>query len=215
MRPSHRQQSGSGCATLGPMPDLGPRFRDALWFAADRHNDQLRKGSNIPYVAHLLGTCAIALEAGADEDEAIAALLHDTLEDGKATYNELSARYGERVANIVRECSDSEQDPSANTENGPGRRERKEKYIADLPTHSASGILVSNADKIHNATAILRDYLEIGEALWGRFSDESDPLWYYPELVKTYRKVGSPLAEQLTRIVDQLVEAVETDRQGH
>lgn len=188
------------------MPRLSSRFNAALVFAAERHNDQLRKGTDIPYVSHLLGTCAVALEAGADEDEAIAALLHDTLEDGKATYDELVDLFGSRVAEIVRECSDTEAEPK------PPWRERKKAYIAGIAIHSASGNLVSNADKIHNATAILRDYREHGEALWARFKPDSDQLWYYTQLVAAYRAVDSPLAEQLAIIVDDLVAAVDADR---
>jgi (p)ppGpp synthase/HD superfamily hydrolase len=185
---------------------LGTRFADAMVFAADRHGDQSRKGTQVPYVSHLLGTCAIALEAGADEDEAIAALLHDTLEDGKAGYEELVDRFGRRVADIVRECSDSEVLPK------PPWRERKQAYLASIPHHSRSGMLVSNADKLHNAKTILSDYLRHGEEVWQRFDPASDQLSYYNALADAFARAGSPLADELSRVVDELNRVVAAHR---
>ena len=138
------------------MPDLTDRFVKALAFATERHGEQRRKGTEVPYVSHLLGTCALVLEAGGDEDEAIAALLHDTLEDQVATFDEVADVFGERVAGIVRECSDSEEDPK------PSWKERKAAYLEALPHHSRSAILVSNADKLHNLRTIVADYRQIG-----------------------------------------------------
>ncbi len=182
------------------MVELTSRFNGALEFAAVRHAGELRKGTEIPYVAHLLGTASIALEYGANEDEAIAALLHDAVEDGKATLAEIRARFGDAVADIVAGCSDTDVRPK------PPWRERKEAYIAHLRNASASVRLVSAADKLHNARAILRDYREMGEALWERFNGGRDgTLWYYRALVNAFRAAGtSRLVEELDRVVSEL-----------
>jgi GTP pyrophosphokinase len=186
------------------MTFLTARFDEAFNFARKRYNDQVRKGTDIPYLAHLMSTAALVLEAGGDEDQAIASLLHDTLEDRqhtKVTYEELLKQFGERVANIVRDCSDSEPEPGAEKE---AWRPRKECYIADLRNHSPDSLLVSNADKLHNARAILADYRIHGEKLWSRFDPDSDQLWYYRSLVGVFREVDSPLAAELDRVVTEL-----------
>ena len=154
------------------MTHLSDRFDKALVFANQRHHDQRRKGTEVSYVSHLLGTCALVLEAGGDEDEAIAGLLHDTLEDQVATYDEIAEEFGEKVAGIVRECSDSEEDPK------PSWKKRKAAYLEALPHHSRSAILVSNADKLHNLRTIVADYRQIGEQLWERFNPDSEPVRY-------------------------------------
>lgn len=183
------------------MTDLTDRFNEGLAFATDRHRHQVRKGTTIPYISHLLGTCALVLEAGGDEDEAIAALLHDALEDGVADFDEIASRFGTRVAQIVRECSDTEQDPK------PPWRARKQGYIDALQTHSASAILVSNADKLHNLRTIVDDYREIGEELWERFNPDSDQVWYYTALAAEFTALDSPLADELTATLKELERA--------
>ena len=181
---------------------LSPRFEEALVYATRLHNGQYRKGTSVPYVAHLLSTAGIALEYGADEDEAIAALLHDAVEDqgGAATLEEIRRRFGDRVAEIVAGCSDSDTIPK------PPWQERKEAYIAHLRTASASVRRVSAADKLHNARAILRDYRLIGEALWDRFAGGKEgTLWYYRALVEAFQEAGTtPLVEELDRVVSEL-----------
>ena len=186
---------------------LTSRFNDAFEFAAVRHAGHVRKGTNIPYIAHLLGVASIALEYGANEDEAIAALLHDAVEDQKATLQEIRDRFGAAVAGIVAGCSDTDVEPK------PDWRPRKEAYVAHIPTASPSVQLVSAADKLHNARAILRDYRDVGEALWGRFNGGRDgTLWYYRALVEAFRAAGSmPLVEELDRVVSEL-EAVTSGR---
>lgn len=181
------------------MSALTDRFTKALAFATERHRDQRRKGTEIPYVSHLLGTCALALEAGADEDQAIAALLHDTLEDDAATFTELTELFGERVARIVRDCSDTEQRPK------PPWRQRKERYIADLANHGDDSLLVSAADKLHNLRTIVSDYRKLGEDLWARFNPEADQVWYYSQLVALYRQRQSPLADELEATLGELL----------
>ena len=180
------------------MTDLTDRFVTALAFATRRHGEQRRKGTEIPYVSHLLGTCALVLEAGGDEDEAISGLLHDALEDQVASFDEIAKRFGERVAGIVRESSDTEQDPK------PPWQERKVAYLEALPHHSRSAILVSNADKVHNLRTIVADYRQVGEQLWERFDPESDQVWYYSALAGVFTDLGSPLADELLASLEEL-----------
>ena len=180
------------------MIDLTDRFVAALVFATERHGEQRRKGTEIPYVSHLLGTCALVLEAGGDEDEAIAGLLHDTLEDQVATFDEIAEEFGERVAGIVRECSDTQEYPK------PPWRERKTAYLDALAHHSQSAVLVSNADKLHNLRTIVSDYRQVGEELWERFNPESDQAWYYSALAGAFTSLGSPLADELLGVLEEL-----------
>jgi (p)ppGpp synthase/HD superfamily hydrolase len=181
---------------------LSSRFEEALVYAARLHADQQRKGSGVPYVAHLLGVASIALENGAGEDEAIAALLHDAIEDqgGAATREEIRRRFGEVVVAIVDGCTDSDTQPK------PPWRQRKEAYLAHLRTAGASVRLVSASDKLHNARAILWDYRLEGEALWRRFKGGREgSLWYYRSLIAVYRQAGStPLVEELDRVVSEI-----------
>ena len=173
--------------------------------AARLHADQSRKGTDIPYLAHLLGVCGIALEYGASEDEAIAALLHDAAEDqgGMATVGRIRDRFGDKVADIVVECTDSFDDPP------PPWRKRKEGYLASIPNETASARLVSLADKLHNAAAILRDYGQHGEALWGRVAGGRDGIvWYYRDLADAFSDLEpSPLSDRLEVVVYELERA--------
>jgi len=180
-------------------PVLSRRFEDALVYAAQLHRDQLRKGTNIPYIAHLLAVTSIAVEHGADEDEAIGALLHDAAEDqgGMATLATIRERFGARIADIVEGCTDAVTIPK------PPWRQRKEAYVAHLPMASASVRLVSASDKLHNARSILSDLYRDGEKTWARFNgDKEGTLWYYRALVNAFRTVcSSPLVEELDRVV--------------
>jgi (p)ppGpp synthase/HD superfamily hydrolase len=186
---------------------LSERFTDALQFAAERHTGHVRKGTDIPYVAHLLAVAGIALEYGADEDEAIGALLHDAVEDGKATVSEILDRFGIAVAMIVAGCSDTDVTPK------PPWHPRKEAYIAYIAMASPSVQLVSAADKLHNARAILRDYRDVGEALWERFTGGREgTLWYYRALSDAFRVADSPLADELDRVVSELEQLTGTTR---
>src|SRR5581483_11417276 len=144
---------------------LDDRFMRAAAKAAEVHRDQMRKGTEIPYFAHLLAVCALVLQDGGTEDEAIAALLHDAAEDqgGEAMLGEIEAEFGSDVSEIVAECSDTFESPK------PPWRARKERYIAHLPQASRSALRVSVADKLDNARAILIDYRCLGEDLWARF----------------------------------------------
>ncbi|OPY08320.1 MAG: GTP pyrophosphokinase [Syntrophaceae bacterium PtaB.Bin038] len=181
---------------------LSARFDEALAYAHEAHRDQLRKGTKIPYISHLMAVAGLVLENGGDEDTAIAALLHDTIEDGggDAARQEIRRRFGRRVADIVDECTDAEVIPK------PPWRERKERYIAHLRHASPQARLVSAADKLHNARAILADYRVVGEALWERFNADRDGvLWYYQSLVAALKEGGAtPLIEELERVVNEL-----------
>jgi (p)ppGpp synthase/HD superfamily hydrolase len=181
---------------------LSPLFDEALVWASQLHAAQERKGSGVPYVAHLLGAASIALEHGATEDEAIAALLHDAVEDqgGAAILERIRHRFGERVARIVEGCTDTDAVPK------PPWRARKEAYVAHVRSASPSVRLVSASDKLHNARSITSDYRALGEALWSRFSGGREgTLWYYRALVDAYSAAGrTPLVEELDRVVSEL-----------
>lgn len=183
-------------------PILGQRFEDALVYAAKLHARQVRKGSGVPYIAHLIGVASIALEYGADEDEAIAALLHDAIEDqgGAEAREEIRNRFGNRVAGIVEGCTDSDVQPK------PPWRERKGAYIAHIKDASPSVHLVSCSDKLHNARTILKDFRIHGDALWERFKGGKEgTLWYYRALSDSFRTVyPTPLSEELEWVVAEL-----------
>ncbi|HEX6162974.1 MAG TPA: HD domain-containing protein [Vicinamibacterales bacterium] len=183
------------------------RFASAMAYAYQVHANQRRKGTGIPYLAHILGVTAIAMEYGADEDQAIAALLHDAAEDGggEATLAEIRARFGDAVADIVLGCSDSlVEDP----EDKLPWQERKENYLAHLENASQSVCFVSAADKLHNVRSIIRDYHEHGEEIWNRFQGRRDgTLWYYETVADTLiRRHRSPLTRDLQDEVDKLLQ---------
>jgi (p)ppGpp synthase/HD superfamily hydrolase len=181
---------------------LSTRFEEALVFATRLHREQMRKGTTIPYISHLLGVTSIVLEHGGNEDEAIAALLHDAIEDqgGASTREEIRRRFGDTVVAIVDGCTDAEVIPK------PPWRMRKEAYIAHIAHASPSVRLVSAADKLHNARAILTDYRILGNALWRRFhGGKEGTLWYYRALVNAFQATGTTsLIEELDRVVSEI-----------
>ena len=181
---------------------LGPRFERALLFATRKHAAQTRKGGSVPYISHLLGVAGLVLEAGGDEDLAMAALLHDVAEDcgGVPMLNQVRRRFGKRVAHIVEGCSD------AFTTTKPPWRERKEPYIRHLRTADADTRLVSAADKLHNARSIVADYREHGERIWKRFHGKREgTLWYYRALLDEFkRKKPNCIVDELERVVIEL-----------
>ena len=184
----------------------GKKFEDALVYAAELHKDQTRKGTNVPYVTHLLAVAAIVGENGGTEDEVVAALLHDAIEDTGATREELAARFGEAVAEIVAGCSDTDVSPK------PPWRERKEAYVEHVRHAPPPVRLVSAADKLHNARSILADYRALGENLWGRFTGGREgTLWYYRALIEAYSEAGGgPVVEELDRVVREIEESAES-----
>jgi (p)ppGpp synthase/HD superfamily hydrolase len=183
---------------------LGPRFLKAFLFAAERHKGQVRKASTTPYLAHLMGVTSLALEYGGDEDMAIAALLHDVVEDcgGVPMLKEVKRRFGTRVAKIVEGCTDSYGDPK------PPWRERKENYLLHLKDADVETRLVSAADKLNNVRSILSDYREVGESIWDRFNGRREgTLWYYRALVREFeRDKPNRLIRELALAVRELEE---------
>jgi GTP pyrophosphokinase len=182
---------------------LGPRFLRAFSFAARKHAGQTRKASTIPYVAHLMGVASLVLEFGGDEDLAIAALLHDVVEDcgGAPLLKEVRRRFGRRVAKIVDGCTDSDSYPK------PPWRERKETYIRHLKSADAETRLVSAADKLNNVRSILSDYREVGESVWARFNGGRDgTLWYYRALLEEFRR---PRPNRLIRELELAIRELE------
>ena len=181
---------------------LTERFERALVYANELHREQRRKGSGVPYVSHLLAVCALTLEYGGGEDEAIAALLHDAIEDqgGDAARVEILRQFGPRVTEIVEGCTDADTWPK------PPWRGRKEEYIRHVERASASVRLVSACDKLHNARSVVMDYRILGEALWSRFTGgRSGTLWYYRAMANALRAAGvSPVVEELERVVTEL-----------
>ena len=187
---------------------LSKRFEEALIFAVQIHREQKRKGSDTPYVSHLLGAASIALKYGASEDEAIAALLHDAIEDqgGAKMGEQIRKRFGNSVRDIVNGCTDSDVNPK------PPWRKRKEDYIAHLQDASSSVLFVSASDKLQNARSILEDYHVIGDDLWKRFTGKKDgTLWYYQSLVGAFRNAISSHEkpdQRIALIVDELERVV-------
>ena len=180
---------------------LTPRFEEALVYASRLHARQTRKGSRTPYVSHLMAVAGLTLEYGGTEDEAIAALLHDAVEDqgGEETRAEILGRFGPVVAEIVDGCTDMDTGE-------PPWRDRKEAYIRRLRGAPRPVQLVSACDKMHNARSLVMDYRRLGEALWSRFHGGRDgTLWYYRAVVDALRPgcVTAPVQE-LDRVVTEL-----------
>jgi (p)ppGpp synthase/HD superfamily hydrolase len=191
---------------------LGERFEQAFQLAAELHRTQTRKGSGVPYIGHLLGVTAIVIETGGSEDEAVAALLHDAAEDqgGHETLELIRARFGDSVARVVEECSDSFGEPK------PPWRDRKQAYLDRLEAASDAALHVSLADKVHNLRAIVIDYRAVGERLWDRFNAGRDEvLWYYRSLAASFTRLRpGPLATELGEAVRELERLVDTTRAG-
>lgn len=179
---------------------LSIRFEQAVAYALRVHSGQLRKSTSIPYVSHLLAVAGLVLEHGGDEDEAIAAVLHDAVEDagGQPRLLDIRQRFGERVADIVLGCTDTDVTPK------PPWRARKEAYIAHLQNASPSARLVSCCDKLHNCRTIVSDLYVHGDQVWKKFTGGRDgTLWYYGTLLEEYRRLEVPrhLVDELERTV--------------
>ena len=168
-------------------PRLGPRLQSAFRCAAEKHAGQTRKQTAVPYLSHLMAVASLVLEAGGDEDMAIAALLHDVVEDcgGMPRLREIRKQFGTRVAKIVEGCTDSFGEPKAEW------TQRKKGYLQEVKHADLETRLVSASDKLHNVRTILSDYRKDGEAIWSRFTGKKEgTLWYYRALSDEYRRRG-------------------------
>jgi GTP pyrophosphokinase len=186
---------------MPPATQLGERYGHAVSWAIEMHDAQVRKASAAPYVAHLLAVSSLVLEFGGDEDEAIAGLLHDLLEDTTATRADIEERFGPRVASIVAACSDTEHQPKTPW------RERKEQFLARLGAEpEASVLIVVAADKLHNARSMVRDHRDLGADLWLRFNaGPADQLWYHRQVAEIVRaQLGGAVAADLDEAVEAL-----------
>ncbi|SDM17826.1 HD domain-containing protein [Geodermatophilus siccatus] len=204
-----RRTMGSGA--------LSERYDRALLFAAEHHRGQLRKGSRVPYLTHLMSVSALVLEHGGSEDQAIAGLLHDAVEDapagtGGTVLADIRSRFGDAVGDIVRACSDG---LHADGNRSGTWAERKRGYVDGLATEPADALLVSAADKTHNGLCIAADVRRYGPGFWATFNAGRDELlWYYTSVERAVaeRLPGSSIAEALRRAVDELVAAAGTER---
>lgn len=194
-------------------PKLTARFEAALVYAHQLHRHQIRKASGTPYIAHLLSVTALVLEDGGSEDEAIAALLHDAVEDqgGQATREEIKQRFGETVVAIVDGCTESDTIPK------PPWRDRKQRYLEQLRQGSPSVRRVALADKLHNARTILFDYQQHGENVWSAFSaGKEGVLWFYHSLLQLYPLTqSSPMVEELRQVVEEIEQLVKQENSRH
>jgi len=188
--------------------ELGERFIDALGYATRAHDGQLRGSDDQPYIAHLLRVAGLVIQDGGSEDEAIAALLHDAVEDqgGVERLNDIRDRYGETVAQIVDECTDSCGEPK------PPWRERKEAYIRSLDDASEGALVVSLADKLDNTRSMIRGYRIRGEAQWANTGKTAEGVrWYYGTLASRFCELRpGPLADELTRTAAELEQLIES-----
>jgi len=191
-----------------PTAVLGARFSEAVRWAAMLHADDVRKGTRIAYVSHLLGVASLVLEDGGTEEEAIAALLHDTIEDRGTPEAEIRARFGQPIADIVVACSE----PREIDRNAATWRERKTRYLEHLEAGvSESALRVTAADKLHNARSILADLRDHGPSVWEKFNAPvTDHIWYYTELVRVLSDAhDGPTVRELQRVVADLVAEVD------
>lgn len=194
--------SATGAPAALPTQQWGQRFDEALLYASQQHFGQIRKGNGCPYISHPLAVASLVGEYGGDEDQAIAALLHDLLEDCSVTAAELEQRFGSAVAEMVVHCSDTTVRPK------PPWKRRKQAYLASLAAVPARSRLVIAADKLHNAQCIVHDLARrsVGERIWSRFrARREDQLWYFRALVDELgRGWDHELLDELRRVVAQL-----------
>ena len=165
---------------------IADRFSDAVAYASALHRGQCRKTSGSPYFSHLLAVAALVMDAGGDEDECIAALLHDAVEDqgGARTAEEIRRRFGDGVAGIVLECSEKR-------ETGRSWIDRKREALHSVASAGPSALLVLSADKLHNSRSLISDYRTNGESIWERFHGRRDgTLWYYRAMADAIKSAG-------------------------
>ena len=188
-----------------PPTGLSKKFDEAFLYAHEAHRNQLRKKTDRPYISHLMGVAALVLQYGGDEDQAIAALLHDVVEDcgGKPRLAEIRAKFGEAVARIVDGCTDADETPK------PPWQERKQSYVERVRTEGPEVLLVSAADKLYNMREIVMDLREQGPSVWERFKGKREgSMWYYRALIEAFRgRTSRAIVEELERtaaLLDEL-----------
>lgn len=183
-------------------PQLTHRFESALTYAAQLHSTQLRKQSTVPYISHLLGVASLVLEDGGDEDQAIAALLHDAVEDqgGSSTREAIRQRYGEQVTRLIDGCTEIQSHPQ------PSWKIRKLNYIDALQQAPPEVLRITLADKLHNARSILFGRHELGAAVWDRFgAPKEEVLWFYRRVADVIgASLDSPMLKELSQVLKQL-----------
>jgi (p)ppGpp synthase/HD superfamily hydrolase len=188
--------------TTNNISKLGIRFQEALIYATQLHANQTRKTSNVPYISHLLSVAALVLEDSGDEDEAIAALLHDAIEDqgGEKTRQEIRQKFGENIAAIVEECTESDIVPK------PPWKERKLASIEKFRTVSPQARRVILADKLHNARSLLIDRLRYKEEIWNHFKGGKEgTIWFFRSIIEVERQRGyNPMTEEIDRLIQEL-----------
>lgn len=191
-------------------PILSSQYADALQFCFEIHSHQRRKGGSVPYIAHLLSVSALVLEQGGSEDEAIASLLHDAVEDcgGRPMLERIRQRYGNSVAAIVEGCSDSFAETPDTKEDW---RTRKERYLDHLRKADRSTLLVAACDKFHNLSNTVRDIRAEGVAAFARFrTGPADQIWYYTQCAETIELAGLPIGRELRRELKEMILLVES-----
>lgn len=181
---------------------LTAKFEEALIYATQLHAKQTRKTSGVPYIVHLLSVAALVLESGGTEEEAIAGLLHDAVEDqgGKTTREEIRQRFGETIIAIVDGCTEWDTQPK------PPWKERKKKFLENLRCASLSVRRVSLADKLHNARSLLADLRQYGSGIWQHFkAGKEGTLWYYQQLQQIYSGTDSDfMTQEFSKVVQEL-----------
>jgi (p)ppGpp synthase/HD superfamily hydrolase len=205
--------------SMGSGP-LTERFDEALQYASRHHRQQLRKGSRVPYMSHLMSVSALVLEHGGNEDQAIAALLHDAVEDapagqGPAVLREIRERFGDAVARIVEACSDGLDEAGDRTGTWPARKQPYVAGLRDPQKKPDDALLVTAADKIHNGRCIAADVRRYGQVFWSTFNaSREELLWYYTSVERAVaeRLPGHGIADALHRAVDELVSAAGAER---
>ena len=188
---------------------MSERFVGAVEFANELHGDQIRKGTTVPYISHLLIVSGIVLQHGGSEDEAIGALLHDTVEDcgGKPVMDRIHKRFGDKIVDLVDGCSEKDIQPK------PPWLERKKSYIENIKSSTPSVRLITCADKIHNASSIILEYRKVGEKVWDRFKgNKTETLWFYSSFIEAMQAAGEnrPILNELILVVNELEELIET-----
>ena len=200
------------------MTQLTQRFSEAVDYARDAHGSQVRMGSNIPYLYHLLAVSSLVLEYGGNEDQAIAGLLHDVLEDcGEHHAEEIQQRFGTAVLAIVRDCTDGTAKQKAEVAPEDKRVnwwKRKLAHVAHLRKEDEASLLVSGCDKLHNALAILTDLEDpqVGQKVFDRFTGGKDgTLRYYESIARLLQDRGAPMTRRFRAVVERMHERAGAD----